>query len=81
LFHKPRYWETPEGQVIKAIVFEDKHTFHDLVLTTRLEENKLSRILATLYHDGVLVKYSSQYFVTSELLDEYLEHEEKEREI
>jgi hypothetical protein len=74
---KPRYWETPQGQVIEAIVFEDKHTLRDLKFVTGLGENRLTRALTTLYNDGVLVKYSSQYFVTSELLEEYLEYQRR----
>jgi hypothetical protein len=62
---------------VKAIVFENKHTWREIQTVTGLEETELNRALAVLYNSGALVRLDKQYFVNTELINEYLDYQKK----
>lgn len=75
----PKYWGTPSGEVIKAIVYQGKHSWREIQEATGLGERELNRALAILYND-VLTRDDGDYRINLDLESEYLAFQTRKEE-
>lgn len=70
---EPRFWSSPKGQIIRAIVLDASYTRKEILETTRLKRDRFEEALDELFYTGlILEKAKDRLWVNSvALCNEY----------
>lgn len=72
---KPRYWDTENGKVLKAIVTSEHRTRSEIRDITGFTDEKLNQILADLFISDLISKTGSSYWIEDyDLFCEYRDY-------
>ena len=70
----PRYWGTPKGYLIEAIVIDGLHDLDEIKTHLKMDENEFQKNFYAMLITGELEGRRDGFFVQQDLQDEWIRH-------